>query len=294
MAMVHNENPGSTCLSAPGLKQWGQLQRLEKIGRGFSADVYRAWDARLEREVALKLKRWTVHPPAWSRLGLREARLLARIRHTNVVTVYGVDQHEGRVGVWMEYIRGRTLEALLQDSGPLSAREAALIGLDLCSALSAVHGLGLLHRDIKASNVMREEGGRIVLMDFGLSLDLRDRNPGELELAICGTPQYMAPELLQGEKASVQTDIYALGALLYHLVTACFPVEGSSLIDVHRAHERGEATMLRDRRAGLLESFVATIEQSLSPQPLDRFASVGQMAQSLNTSLVFGALTRHK
>ena len=82
--------------------------------------------------------------------------------------------------------------------------------------------------------------------------------------------------------------------MLYHLVTGCFPVEGSSLIDVHQAHRRGEVTLLRDRRAGLLESFVATIEQSLSPEPADRFVSVGQVAQSLSTSLVFGALALQK
>lgn len=286
LAMVQNDNAGSARACGQGLERWGPLQHLVKVGRGFSGEVYRAWDARLEREVALKLWRWVAHPQDWSRLGFQEARLLARIRHSNVVTVYGVDQHQERIGLWMEYIHGRTLEALLEDHGPLAAREAALVGLDLCSALSAVHALGLLHRDIKAKNVMREEGGRIVLMDFGLSLDLRDRNPAELALQICGTPQYMAPELLRGEKASVQSDIYALGVLLYHLVTGCFPVEGNNLAEVHEAHQRGQATLLRDRRANLLESFLATIERSLSPQPAERFASVGQMAQFLST--VFG------
>jgi serine/threonine protein kinase len=288
------QNLGCTRASAPGLEAWGHLEHLVKIGQGFFGDVYRAWDARLQREVALKVWRWAAHPQEGGRLGLREARALARIRHPNVVTVYGVDQHEGRIGIWMEYIRGRTLDALLRDHGPLAAREAALVGLDLCSALSAVHGLGLLHRDIKAKNVMREEGGRIVLMDFGLSLDLRDRNPGALELEMCGTPQYMSPELLRGEKASVQSDIYALGVLLYHLVTRCFPVEGSNLNEVHEAHQRGEATLLRDRRAGLLESFLATIERSLSTESVKRFTSVGHMAQSLSTSLVFGVSALHK
>ena len=97
-----------------------------------------------------------------------------------MATVYGADHIGGRVGLWMELVKGRTLAELLQTHGPFGAREAALIGLDLCRALAAVHGAGLLHGDIKAHNVMREEGGRTVLMDFGtgkdLNLDRSDRD----------------------------------------------------------------------------------------------------------------------
>ena len=89
------------------------------------------------------------------------------MRHPSVVTVYGAEEHDGRVGLWMEFIEGRTLEALLQAQGPFGAREAALVGRELCRAVAAVHGAGLVHRDIKAQNVMREDGGRLVLMDFG-------------------------------------------------------------------------------------------------------------------------------
>src|SRR5205823_7303422 len=90
-----------------------------------------------------------------------------RVRHQNVITVHGVAVHEQRVGLWMELVRGATLEQLLQKRGPFSAREAALVGIDLCRALAAIHAAGLVHRDVKAQNVMREDGGRIVLMDLG-------------------------------------------------------------------------------------------------------------------------------
>ena len=141
---------------------------LDRIGQGTSCEVYRAWDTALHREVALKL----LHDEGRSRRGahgriLEEARRLARIRHAHVVQVYGAEQHDGRVGLWMELVRGESLEEIVQTRGPFGAREAALIGLDLCAALAAVHGAGLLHRDIKAQNVMRESGGRLVLMDFG-------------------------------------------------------------------------------------------------------------------------------
>src|SRR5438094_7121773 len=101
-----------------------------------------------------------------------EARNLARVRHPNVVTVYGTDQIDGRVGIWMEFVNGRTLGSLLKTNGPYGAREAAGIGVDLCRALAAVHAAGLMHGDVKAHNVMRAAGGRTVLTDFGTGKDL--------------------------------------------------------------------------------------------------------------------------
>jgi serine/threonine protein kinase len=283
IAMVPSELGSPS--AALRIQRWGHLDHLEKVGQGLSGEVFRAWDGQLQREVALKLcRRNGTYLEDADSFVLQEARLLARIRHPNVVTVYGVDQHNGWLGVWMEFIRGKTLESLISDQGRLGAREATLIGLDLCSALVVVHGLGLLHRDIKARNVMREDGGRIVLMDFGLSQDLRVRSSQERGQDICGTPLYMAPELLRGEQASVQSDIYGVGVLLYHLVSDAFPVEARSLTEVRRAHERGHATLLRDRRSDLSEPFVRAVERALSLDPAERFSSAGQMAQALSAS----------
>ncbi len=152
--------------SDPGkseLRLWGRLEIREKLGRGAFGEVHRAWDPDLQREVALKLAVSGEHQDA----AIKEARALAQVRHNNVVTVYGVDRHGDQVGLWMDLIRGRTLESILKDQGPLGGREAALVGVELCRALAAVHARRLVHGDVKAQNVMREEGGRIVLMDFG-------------------------------------------------------------------------------------------------------------------------------
>jgi serine/threonine-protein kinase len=257
---------------------------LVRIGKGFFSEVYRAWDPMLEKEVALKIYRGAEDEMCdWSRFGFREARFLARIRHPNVVTVYGVDHWQGRLGVWMEYIGGRTLETFLQELGTLAAREAVLIGMRVCSAVAAAHRLGLLHRDIKTKNVMRENGGRIVLMDFGLGQDLR---PGAADNAprVCGTPLYMAPEILRGESASVQSDIYSIGILLYRLVTARFPVEASSMHEVLLRYERGETKLLRDRRPDLPDVFIEVVERALAPAPGERYGTAGQMAQALSAA----------
>jgi serine/threonine-protein kinase len=272
------------CLPFP--QRWRHLENLEKIGQGISGEVYRAWDPRLERAVALKLS-----PQAGNfsdhcaQLALGEARLLARIRHPNVVTVYGADYEDQRLGVWMEYVRGHNLEAILRKSGPLRARDAVVIGLDLCSAVNAVHDVGVVHGDITTKNVMREKTGRIVLLDFGFSQDLLAPQSEKWSHDIRGTPLYMAPEILQGDGATVQTDIYGIGVLLYHLATGRFPVEGRSLDEVRTILEEGNVQRLRDRRPDLGEAFVTGVDRSLSVEPAARFSTVVEMADWLRASL---------
>jgi serine/threonine-protein kinase len=272
------------CLPIPS--GWRHLESLEKIGQGVSGEVYRAWDPLLEREVALKLSRWAGDlSDSCSQRALREARLLARIRHPNVVTVYGADHEYQRLGIWMEYIRGSNLEAVLRQHGPMGASGAAVIGLDLCSAVTAAHDLGLLHGDIKARNVMLESTGRIVLLDFGLSQDLRTLGSKDSACHIRGTPLYMAPEILRGESASARSDIYAIGVLLYRLSTGRYPAEGGTMAEVRDILKRGHAKLLRDMRTDFAEYFVETVDRSLSPEPVARFATVAEMADGLRAAL---------
>src|SRR5207253_6375466 len=196
----------------------------------------------------------------------REGRLLARLHHPNVVTVYGVAVHDGRVGLWMELIDGATLEQALVKNGPLGAREAALIGIDLCRALAAIHAAGLIHRDVKAQNVMRQDGGRIVLMDLGTGRDIDPgRHRGLVDLA--GTPLYLAPEIFEGAGASERTDLYSLGVLLYHLATGTFPVRATTIDELTAGHAKGRAVRLRDARADLPTKFVQVIDRATSNDP---------------------------
>ncbi|HET7218284.1 MAG TPA: protein kinase [Vicinamibacterales bacterium] len=265
-----------TAASGP---HWGRLSLLDRVGEGTSCEVYRAWDTSLHREVALKL----LHEEGSSREArtriLDEARRLARIRHQHVVQVYGAEQHDRRVGLWMELVRGESLEQAVKKHGTLGAREAALIGLDLCSALAAVHGAGLLHRDVKAQNVMREERGRIVLMDFGTGEDLAGSN------RLVGTPLYLAPEIFRGQKASVHSDIYSLGVLLFYLVTGKFPVIAGSMEQLALAHAQRQRQPLRDLRPDAPEPFVAAVERALDSDPTRRFQTAGDLEAALRESL---------
>ena len=177
-------------------------------------------------------------PTAIAQSPLAEARHLARVRHANVVVVHGADQDDDQVGIWMEYIDGQTLAAMVRAAGPMSAREATGIGIDLCRALSALHAAGLLHRDIKAQNVMREVGGRIVLMDFS---GAQATDPGAGREVFSGTPLYMAPELFDGGAATAASDVYSLGVLLFFLLTGDGAGRRPDDGGVAGAHARGRA-----------------------------------------------------
>ena len=258
---------------------WGHLRISEVIGEGSFGTVYRAWDQRLECEVALKLIKASGVSRAFDLArALREARHLARVQHRNVVRVFGADSHGERFGLWMEMVPGRTLEHVLAVQGRMGASEVIPIGLDLCHALAAVHGAGLLHRDLKARNVLREAGGRIVLMDFGTGRDV-SRTDASDDLA--GTPLYLAPELFTGAKPSRASDVYSLGVLLYHLVSGDYPVRGTTRSEVESAHRTGQRHPLRDARPDLPPAFVDVIERAIAPDPRARYQSAGQFGNAL-------------
>lgn len=257
---------------------WGHLQIVELVGQGGFGRVFRAWDATLEREVALKIFQGgpeddTLHA---------EGRLMAKVRHHNVASVYGVGVHNGSAGLWMEFVHGLPLSQILSAQGPLSGQEAASLGKEICRALAAVHKSGLLHRDIKANNVMREEGGRIVLMDFGLGSPMqRAAKPGA---SLSGTPSYMAPELFHDRPATIQSDIYALGVLLFYLVTGDYPYGAGSMTEIVRAQTGGRPKLLHDLRPDLPETFVAALDRAMSVDPAKRYQTAGEFLRALEST----------
>jgi len=260
--------------------QWGSLVVLGRIGHGGFAEVYRAWDPGLEREVALKLLRddLSANEEIAARI-IEEGRLMARVSHPNVVTIYGADRHDGRVGLWMELIKGQTLSERMQQVGRFNAEEAAMIGRTIGAALAAVHAAGLSHGDIKAQNVMRDAGGRYVLMDFNAGRRM-DVNIGPSK-KVSGTPLYMPPESFKGQPCTVRGDIYGLGVLLHHMVSGGFPVEASSIRTLRAAHDQEQRKLLRDVRPDLPEMFLHVVEKATSADPETRHASAGALQMEL-------------
>lgn len=267
-------------------RRFAGLDLLGPLGSGSFGDVYRARDRDLERDVALKLLRLPAHTgdePA--RRILEEARLLARVRHPNVVVVHGAAREGDTLGFWMELIDGRTLREETRERGTLGADEAGPIGIALCGALAAVHRAGLVHGDVKPANIVRERGGRIVLMDFGAArvVQLAGRGP------VSGTPLYSAPEVLGGAAPSAESDVYSLGVMLYQLVSDSFPVVGSSFDELRAAHAAGARIPLHAVRPDLPAPFVRVVERAIAADPGARFRSAAEMGDALARALGFAA-----
>ena len=277
-ASLANDKQTSVPPAVP-VHRWGALECRRKIAGSKFGTVYLAWDPALEREVALKV----LAPAGLSQAAIQEGRLLARVRHPNVVTVYGIDEYEGTVGLWMEWVEGLTLTQVLAARGLLGSHEAALIGVDVCRAVAAVHKAGLLHRDIKAQNVMREAGGRIVLMDFGAG-EARTEDTLTHPRTI-GTPLYLAPELFADGSATIASDIYSLGVLLYHLMSGRYPVEGATVDAIAALHARQQTIGLSERRPDLPPGLVRIVDDALARDPARRYRSAGAMEEDLRRVL---------
>lgn len=250
------------------LFRWGTLDVIEALGEGHTGEVFRAFDPVLHRDVALKLRarRDPLFDPSNTQL-LHEARQLACIRHRNVLAIYGAAVHDGRAGIWSELIDGRTLAAIVAADGPFGAEEALRIGLDAGRALGVIHAAGIVHGDIKAENVMRERGGRIVLMDFGASgrsADLAARS------VVSGTRSYLSPEVLAGAAPDRHSDLYALGVLIHYLLSSEFPRD-----------DDGATIALAQRRPDLPAALCARLDALVADDAATRPQDAASYAQEL-------------
>jgi hypothetical protein len=283
----------TNAVSSPSPDTWGKYTLTNKVGEGSYGSVYRAWDSDLEYDVAIKILHRRVGDMKLRERLLQEGRALAKIQHNNVVRVLGIEAHADRVGLCMEFVRGKTLADIVRGQGRLSAAEAVLIGEDLCRALSAVHRAGFIHRDIKAKNVMRDDNGRIVLMDFGTGRSSEALNKSDR----AGTPLYMAPEVIEDGEQSVRSDVYSLGVLLYYLVTAEYPVNARSIDELRAAHANREHRWLSEVRPDLPVGFMQVVERAIALDPEDRFFNVSELLAALgevksDTNPIVGRIVR--
>lgn len=284
--------------------RFGRYGILGTLGEGGFATVYRAWDPSLAREVALKvLLPHLAADPAFRHQFIAEARALARLHHANIVTVYSVDEAEGRPFFTMELIEGRTLTELLAGGRRAPLDEVVAMLRDLASAVDYFHAAGIVHGDIKAANVMVDGAGRVVVMDFGIARMLDEGGPTRMladggtsgrgpltagtasahragALGNMGTPETMAPEQIRGEPARPPADVYALGVLAYQLLAGHLPHGGATEHILHLKTAE-PAPSLRALRPDLPEAVCAAVDAALDRDPGRRPASAGRFAGML-------------
>lgn len=222
---------------APGQLFAARYEVQAPLGRGGMGAVYRVLDRKLDEVVALKVL--TLGTERAVDRFLREVRLARRVTHPNVARTHDLGEHGGAHFLTMEYVRGKALDRLLEERGRLGPERAVQIAEEIAAGLEAAHGAGVVHRDLKPANVLIGEDGRVVLTDFGIAratlTDARTHDTG----ALIGTPHYMAPEQVLGHPADARADVYALGLILYELLTGRLPFEAESplAVAVMRTHE---------------------------------------------------------
>jgi predicted Ser/Thr protein kinase len=255
----------------PGVVLSGRYRIVSLLGRGGMGEVYRADDLKLGQPIALKFlpSRMREQPELLDRL-LKEARIARQVSHPNVCRVYDVGDADGRTFITMEYVDGEDLRSLIDRIGQLSPRKALDIARQLSAGLQAAHDLGILHRDLKPANVMLDARGRVRITDFGLAMAMSDVGAGAGDVH-SGTPAYMAPEQLEGRDPTAQSDIFALGLVMYELFTGMRAFQRGSIDDLRRAYEESRPTkptaVVPDLNAAIERTILACLESDPTLRP---------------------------
>ncbi|HET7506211.1 MAG TPA: serine/threonine-protein kinase [Kofleriaceae bacterium] len=250
-----------------------RLRRL--IGRGNMGVVYLANDEALLRPTAVKVLAWSPaehDPEAWF---LAEARSVARLNHPSVVQIYSVARHGPYCYIAMEYVEGVSADVLISREGPFSPERATAVILQIAAALDLAHASGIIHRDVKPGNILLKSDGTVKLGDFGMAVSAVRDSPTSVR---AGTPQYFAPEIWRGEPASVATDLYALGATYYYLLTGRPPIEGSSIATLSAAHQRQPIPAPSELAGDVAAACMRVVRRCMAKSPVDRYESARAVA----------------
>jgi len=257
-------------------KDFGQYEIQEKIGRGGMGMVYKAKQVSLNRLVAIKIlaPRLAASKNYVDRF-LREARSAAALQHPNIVGALDVGEEQGFYFFAMEYLEGQTLAARLKREGPLSEKETVRVGTDVAKGLVHAHQSSLIHRDIKPENLMQSGDGLVKVMDFGLAKSTEGE--AGMDLTVAGrsmlTPYYASIEQIRGQTdIDIRSDIYSLGATLYHLVTGKFPFPGETAGEVMLKHSEQPAPDARAERPELSVGFSKVLMKCMAKDPAERYA----------------------
>jgi tRNA A-37 threonylcarbamoyl transferase component Bud32/HAMP domain-containing protein len=266
------------------MEKVGRYQIREVIGEGAMAKVYKAFDPEIDRTLAIKLLKSQLRGDSEYRLRfLREAKGAGVLSHPNIVTVFDVGEADSHPYIAMEFIEGPTLAEILKEKDPLPARTVVDIGIQLSRALDYAHRKGIVHRDVKPGNVMLTKDTNVVkVADFGICrMDNSDATQQTQVGSVLGTPHYMSPEQVLGQKVDARSDLFAAGVVLYQLLTGHLPFDGDTLISVAYKITNTDPPAIDKLRPDLPLSLRRIVDRSLRKQPEKRFQSGEELAKAL-------------
>jgi len=257
----------------------GKYRVLDRIGRGGMGTVYRAMDETLHREVAIKVLNAELNDPEVAKRFRAEAITVARLSHPGIATIYELFQYEGQWLMVMEFVRGETLEHMVDRMGPLSPQRSAELCMQALAALAHAHSMGVVHRDLKPANMMITETGAVKIMDFGIA-----RVAGTEHLTnagfMMGTPAYMAPEQVRGDEIDARADLYSMGVVFYRLTIAKLPFKGETPFAMAQSQVNDPPTPAGMVRPDLPPWVEPIIARSLSKKSEERFQSAAEFHEA--------------
>jgi len=258
----------------------GRYRVIERIGVGGMADVYRAEDVQLGRDVALKvLHRRFAQDAEFVERFRREARAAAALVHPNVVTIFNRGEYDGTYYIAMEYLRGRPLKELIAERGPLPEEQAIAIAVQIARAAGFAHEHGVIHRDLKSQNVIVDDELGVKVTDFGIAR----AGPSDITEtgSIMGTAQYLSPEQAQGLAVTPRSDLYSIGVILFEMLTGRLPFSGESAVAVALKHISERPPAIGELRPDVSPRLAALVERLLAKDPAERPASAAEVVREL-------------
>ena len=268
-----------------GQKINDRYEIIKTIGEGGMANVYLANDTILDRKVAIKVLRGDLsNDEKFIRRFKREALSVSNLSHPNIVEVYDVGEEEGNYYIVMEYIEGKTLKQLLQKRGALTLNEVIDIMLQLTDGLAHAHDAYIIHRDIKPQNIMIEDNGLIKITDFGIAMALNATQLTQTN-SVMGSVHYLPPEQANGKSATVKSDIYSLGILMYELITGSVPFKGDNAVEIALKHMKEKIPSIRKQNPTIPQSVENIVIKATAKNPRNRYDSVKEMHDDLEVCM---------
>lgn len=268
-----------------GQKINDRYQIIRMIGEGGMANVYLAYDTILERNVAVKILRGDLaEDEKFVRRFQREAISASSLTHPNIVEMYDVGEDDGKYFIVMEYVDGKTLKSLVKKRGRLSLPEVIDIMLQLTSAIACAHDSYIIHRDIKPQNVLVLDDGRVKITDFGISLALNSNELTQTN-SVMGSVYYLPPEQANGSGATIKSDIYSLGILMYELLTGKLPFKGENAVEIAIKQMREPLPSVCSMRPEIPQSIENVLLKACAKNLKNRYNSVNEMREDIKTAL---------